>query len=108
MSIEMNGPNSGHISDLGTNNRVASDNTARQDANSTPTNSSDYAVKDKFSLTYQAEQLKALEQEISQLPEVDTQRVERVQQALATGSFQINPAKVAEKMLGFETSLGGP
>ena len=61
---------------------------------------------DKLSLTSEAAQIRALESEIAELPVVDTQRVEAVQQALATGSFQVDPAKVAEKMLNFESGLG--
>ncbi len=60
---------------------------------------------DKVSLTSEAAQMHALESEIAQLPVVDTKRVQEVQNALATGSFQVDPAKVAEKMLNFESGL---
>jgi negative regulator of flagellin synthesis FlgM len=61
---------------------------------------------DRVELSNQASQLKALEAEISSLPVVDTQRVKDVQHTLATGSFQVEPAKVADKMLRFEAGLG--
>lgn len=61
---------------------------------------------DKLSLTSEAAQIRAMESQIAELPVVDTQRVEAVQQALATGNFQVDPAKVAEKMLNFESGLG--
>jgi negative regulator of flagellin synthesis FlgM len=61
---------------------------------------------DDVKLSSQAAQLHALEAEISTLPVVDTQRVGEVQHALATGSFEIQPAQVADKMLSFEAGLG--
>ena len=60
---------------------------------------------DQLSLTSEASQLQALEGQIAELPVVDTQRVQQIQNALATGSFQVDPAKVAEKMLNFESGL---
>ena len=61
---------------------------------------------DQLQLSNQAAQLQALEAEISNLPVVDTQRVQDVQRTLATGSFQVEPAQVADKMLSFEAGLG--
>ena len=60
---------------------------------------------DQLQLSNQAAQLKALEAEIADLPVVDTQRVQDVQRTLATGSFEIQPARVADKMLSFEAGL---
>lgn len=61
---------------------------------------------DQFALSSQASQMNALEAEIAKLPVVDTQRVQDVQQTLATGSFQVEPARVADKILTFEAGLG--
>ena len=61
---------------------------------------------DQLQLSNQAAQLQALEAEISNLPVVNTQRVQDVQRTSATGSFQIEPAQVADKMLQFEAGLG--
>ena len=60
---------------------------------------------DQLQLSNQAAQLQALESQIANLPVVDTQRVQDVQRTLATGSFQIQPAEVADKMLQFEAGL---
>jgi negative regulator of flagellin synthesis FlgM len=64
------------------------------------------AGSDQLQLSNQAEQLKALEAEIANLPVVDTQRVQDVQHTLATGTFQVEPAQVANKILEFEAGLG--
>lgn len=64
------------------------------------------AGSDQLQLSNQAAQLQALEAEIANLPVINTQRVQDVQRTLATGSFQIRPAQVADKMLQFEAGLG--
>lgn len=61
---------------------------------------------DQLQLSSQAAQLQALEAEIANLPVVDTQRVQDVQRTIATGSFQVEPAQVADKLLTFEAGLG--
>jgi negative regulator of flagellin synthesis FlgM len=38
---------------------------------------------------------------------VDQQKVDQIRQALADGSYQINPARIAERMLSLEQQLGG-
>ena len=60
---------------------------------------------DTLSLTSSATQMQELESQIASLPVVDTQRVEGVQQSLATGSFQVQPYETADKLLTFEASL---
>lgn len=61
---------------------------------------------DQLQLSTKAAQLQALEAEISTLPVVDTQRVQDVQRTLATGQYEIEPARVADKVLTFEAGLG--
>jgi len=63
---------------------------------------------DQLKLSDQAAQLQALEAEIANLPVIDTQRVQDVQRTLATGSYEIQPAQVADKVLTFEAGLGKP
>lgn len=38
---------------------------------------------------------------------IDTQRVERVRASLADGSFQINPANIADKLIASDQALAG-
>lgn len=38
---------------------------------------------------------------------VDQKKVEQIRQALADGSYQINPGRIAERMLSLELQLGG-
>jgi negative regulator of flagellin synthesis FlgM len=39
------------------------------------------------------------------MPVADTQRIEQVKQAIMDGSYEIDPAKVAEKLMQFEAIL---
>lgn len=65
------------------------------------------STSDTVSLTDMAAKLHRLQKTIAALPVVDPQHVERIQKALNHGTFQINPAQVAVKMMNFEASLNG-
>lgn len=104
MSIEINGPHGRPPAEVA-DSRTASAGRKQASASPSPTTSS--GSTDKLSLTNEAAQLQALEEEIAQLPVVDTQRVQEVQRSLAAGSFQIDPARVADKLLRFESGLSG-
>jgi negative regulator of flagellin synthesis FlgM len=65
------------------------------------------ASSDQVSLTASASLLQELEKEIAQLPVVDTGRVESVQRALATGTFQVDPARTADKLMQLELIMNG-
>jgi len=55
------------------------------------------ASSDQVSLTASA----------SLLPVVDTGRVESVQRALATGTFQVDPVRTADKLMQLELIMNG-
>ena len=60
---------------------------------------------DQVSLTDSAARLRELENEVSQMPVVDAQRVAEVQRSLSIGTYQVNPSDVAEKMLSMEKAM---
>ncbi|MCG7994583.1 MAG: flagellar biosynthesis anti-sigma factor FlgM [Candidatus Thiodiazotropha taylori] len=60
---------------------------------------------DSLNITGDAGKLQELEGRIANMPIVDAQKVEAVQQALANGSFTIDPQTCADKMLAMELSL---
>lgn len=64
------------------------------------------STPDTVTLTDTATQLHKLEAIIATLPIIDTARVEDIKQAIRNGQFQINPQRVAEKMLSFENARG--
>lgn len=104
MSIEINGPQGRPPAEVADNRKPAADKTGDTASPRGPTLSG--GSGDKLSLTSEATQLQALEDQIAELPVVDTQRVQEVQRSIATGSFQVDPASVAEKMLQFEAAFG--
>lgn len=57
---------------------------------------------DTVVLTETAAQLKRAEASLSSVPVVDTAKVERIRNAIADGSYQVNPERVASKMLQIE------
>ena len=61
---------------------------------------------DTVHITESARSLAALSRTVSETPDVDTKRVAAVQQSLASGSYQINPERIADSMLQLEHDLG--
>ncbi|MDH5545550.1 MAG: flagellar biosynthesis anti-sigma factor FlgM [Gammaproteobacteria bacterium] len=60
---------------------------------------------DTVNLTSTASQLRALEQQLSTQPVIDTQRVAAIRNDIQTGQYQINPARVADKMIQLESLI---
>ena len=50
--------------------------------------------------------LAALEQAISELPDVDEARVARLRDAIAAGTYRVSPNRIAEKLMRFENEFG--
>jgi flagellar biosynthesis anti-sigma factor FlgM len=98
MSVKINDLPGRHIQNSGSSSQVASSGKGGKPAQAGPA----FAGRDQFSLTSSATQLKALEEQISALPIVDTQRVLGVQRAVATGSFKFEPTVAADNMLNQE------
>jgi negative regulator of flagellin synthesis FlgM len=60
------------------------------------------AAGDSVSLTQTGMQLAQMEKQLAQQPAVDSQRVEQIRQKLQSGNYSIDPARIANKLLGFE------
>ena len=63
------------------------------------------SATDTVSLSDHAVQLGKLEQSASPAPVVDTQRVEQLRQAISNGSYEVDPEKIADKVMQFESIL---
>ncbi|MBF0218366.1 MAG: flagellar biosynthesis anti-sigma factor FlgM [Gammaproteobacteria bacterium] len=59
------------------------------------------------SLSSTSQQLRSLENTIAKLPVVDTSRVEMLKKAIDEGRYEVNPQRVADKMISFERQLTG-
>lgn len=60
---------------------------------------------DQLSLTTSAQLLKELSEAVNASPEVDTSRVEAIKQALANGGYEVDAARIADKLLNLEDQL---
>ncbi|WP_207062397.1 flagellar biosynthesis anti-sigma factor FlgM [Motiliproteus sp. SC1-56] len=58
-------------------------------------------------LSNQALSLQKLEEQAAALPEVNSDRVAQIKQAIDEGSYQVNADRVAAKMIGLEQQLFG-
>lgn len=83
-------------------NAAARDNTAvqqRQAATPTPVVK---AASDSVNLSVQAQAMKALEEKLQKLPDVNEKRVAEIKAALASGKYAVDDLVVADKLLGFD------
>jgi negative regulator of flagellin synthesis FlgM len=60
------------------------------------------AAGDSVSLTQTGMQLAQMEKQLAHQPAVDSQRVEQIRQKLQSGDYNIDPTRIANKLLGFE------
>ncbi len=60
------------------------------------------AGRDTISLTDTASRMRSLENTVAAMPVVDSQRVAEIKQAIQEGTYEINPERIAEKMLDME------
>ncbi len=63
------------------------------------------STADTVSISDNAAQLGKLSNVVDTTPVVDAQRVEQVKQAINNGSYEVDAAKVADKLMNFESIL---
>lgn len=65
----------------------------------------DTSAADKVTLTGTAAKLKEIEDNLSDQPSVDAARVKSMQDSIKAGEYRVNPDRVADKMLNFESAF---
>lgn len=60
------------------------------------------AATDSVNLSPQALAMKALEEKLQKLPDINEKRVAEIKAALASGNYSVDDLVVAEKLLGFD------
>ncbi|MDH3325579.1 MAG: flagellar biosynthesis anti-sigma factor FlgM [Gammaproteobacteria bacterium] len=96
------GAKTNHISDSQQSKNVGHEvnrNNTAQSGNAAP------AASDTVSITGTASQLQALEKQLASLPVVDVQRVDSVKREISNGTFEINPPRIADKMIQIESAI---
>lgn len=101
MTININGVSSPKV------HGATDDNKLRQldDEPSVKAESGKSTTADTVSLSDNAVQLGKLENSAVAAPVVDTKRVEQVKQAISNGTYEVDAAKVADKLMQFESIL---
>lgn len=85
----------------GTQAPAADQSKAGATAQQAPAQKTD-AEENPVRLSPEAQQLKAASDKMREMPAVDSERVARLKQAVADGSYQVDSARVASKLLEFE------
>ncbi len=60
---------------------------------------------DQVTLTSSARSMQKIEEAVTKTPVVNTAKVASIKQAINNGSYQVDPARVAGKILQFESGL---
>ena len=76
-----------------------------QEGDKKPEGQASTTSTDTVSLTGAATQLQALQQTLSDVPVVDSSRVEAIRTAIADGSYTVDASEVAQNMLSIEKQL---
>jgi negative regulator of flagellin synthesis FlgM len=58
---------------------------------------------DRVSMTSEATRLQEIEEQLLNVPEVNSAKVAEIKAAIANGTFEINPLRIAEKLIAFES-----
>ncbi len=103
MPIEINGQSPSQLRN--TSDGSATVQKSQQDAAAARNTTGGDGQQDKVSLTDTAALMQKLSERISQQPAIDSQRVESIRQAIVAGDYEIDPMRVAEKMIAFESAL---
>ncbi len=101
MSIDINGISSSKVASATDDSQVKQ----AVEQTSTQQESGKSTTTDTVSLSDNAVQLGKLDNTAASTPVVDTQRVEQVKQAIKDGTYEVYPAKVADKLMQFESIL---
>jgi negative regulator of flagellin synthesis FlgM len=89
------------VGEAGSGRKVAGEQrTADSAAGGTP------PAGDTVNLTSGAKLLERLEKSLASLPDIDSNRVEAIKQAIANGEYEIDAEAIASAMIRLERSLG--
>ena len=103
MAIEPTGPSTTNINTTSGSSQTSD---VKADVlNKNKNKSVGITVADAVTLTDTAKMLKALEQKLAAVPEVDTERVAQLREAINSGQYKVDAESTAEKLLDLEMSL---
>ncbi len=83
-------------------NGVVADKTQQSDASAATASAQ---TADTVKLTSSARSLQKIEEAVAKAPVVNTSKVAAIKQSIASGTYQIDAGRVADKLLQFENGL---
>lgn len=101
MAIEITGLSGSHIAPANDQGKVQTEAHPITPAAATPVS----ADTDTVRLTDRAALLRQVENSLATVPVVDTERVASIKSELRQGQYVVDPVRVADKMLRFESML---
>ena len=103
MAIEPTGPSTTNINTSSGSSQTTDVKTEALDKNKNK--SVINTTADAVTLTATAEKLKALEEKLAAVPEMDSERVAQLREAINTSQYKIDAESTAEKLIEFEKLL---
>ncbi|MCW8334909.1 flagellar biosynthesis anti-sigma factor FlgM [Vibrio sp. SCSIO 43135] len=96
---------SGHTMTSSTRNSTRTESNASSGTQSS--SQSGATDKDAVSLSQQGKDIGAMHNQMSTQPSFDSAKVAAIKEAIANGSYTVDPEKLADNMIKFEDELGG-
>ena len=104
MPHDITGINSNKSSHMG-DRAVASVKKSDDSKTTSDANNASSSAMDKVTLTDTAAKLKALESELTNQPMVNDTKVKDMQTSIQSGNYEMNPERIADKMINFESAF---
>lgn len=104
MPHDITGINSNKSSQVG-DRAVSSVKKSDDSKNTSEAGNATSSSMDKVTLTDTAAKLKALESELTNQPMVDDSKVQNMQSSIQNGSYKMDPERIADKMINFESAF---
>lgn len=95
---------SGQTLSTTTRSSVRNDNSTTSSADSAKKSS---VAQDSVSLSSQGKAVGEMHTQMASQPSFDQAKVAAIKEAIANGSYTVNPEKLADNMMKFEKELGG-
>jgi len=94
---------------LTTTNRgpARSESNASSTTTSRSINPNPQPLSDAVSLSSQSKAIGEMHNEMAATPSFDSAKVSAIKEAIANGSYKVDPEKLADNMIKFEKELGG-